>query len=142
MVVEINYGAVLVAAISNMILGMLWYGPLFGKQWMKCMGWKESDMEKMKNDPKMRSKMPLYYLGGFISALVMAYVLSHIIDYAGATDLMGGVMAAFWVWLGFVATVLFSSVLWEGKAVNHYLLNVGYYLVGLVIMGVILVMMG
>ena len=33
--VEINYLAVLVAAIASMALGFLWYGPLFGNQWKK-----------------------------------------------------------------------------------------------------------
>lgn len=32
--------AVVLAAVVSMIVGWLWYGPLFGKQWMALMGWK------------------------------------------------------------------------------------------------------
>ncbi|MBI3341870.1 DUF1761 domain-containing protein, partial [Candidatus Curtissbacteria bacterium] len=35
---QINYMAVVAAAVVNMVLGFLWYGPLFGKPWMKMMG--------------------------------------------------------------------------------------------------------
>ena len=47
MEIPINYLAVLAAAVSNMVLGFLWYGPLFGKTWSKLMGWGEMTPEKM-----------------------------------------------------------------------------------------------
>ncbi len=141
MAVEINYVAVVAAALANMVLGMLWYGPLFGKPWMKLMGWKEADFEKMKNDPKMKGKMPMLYLAALAGALVMAYVLAHVITYVGAHDAASGAQAGFWMWLGFIATVMLGSVLWENKPVNLYLLNVGYYLVALVLMGAVIAIM-
>ena len=54
MEVSINYLAVLVSAVSAMVLGFLWFGPLFGKEWSKAMGWTEEQMaagrEKMKKE--------------------------------------------------------------------------------------------
>ena len=41
----INYGAVVGAAVASMILGSLWYGPLFGKPWMAAMGFTKDAME-------------------------------------------------------------------------------------------------
>lgn len=35
---NINFTAVLVAVVANFILGFLWYTPLFGKAWVKEMG--------------------------------------------------------------------------------------------------------
>lgn len=35
---EVNYLAVLVAATANLILGAIWYGPLFGKRSLLGMG--------------------------------------------------------------------------------------------------------
>jgi len=49
--VEINYLAVLVAAIASMALGFLWYGPLFGNQWKKLMGFTDKSMKAMKMTP-------------------------------------------------------------------------------------------
>ncbi|MQB02439.1 MAG: DUF1761 family protein [Actinobacteria bacterium] len=36
---EISWLGVVVATIVYMVLGALWYGPLFGKTWMRAMGW-------------------------------------------------------------------------------------------------------
>jgi hypothetical protein len=32
---SVNFLAILAAAVANLLLGFLWYGPLFGKPWMK-----------------------------------------------------------------------------------------------------------
>ncbi len=45
--VDINYGAVLVAAIIEIVLGFLWYGPFFGKMWMKSIGVTEGKTKGM-----------------------------------------------------------------------------------------------
>ncbi|MDO8488446.1 MAG: DUF1761 family protein [bacterium] len=36
--VPVNYLAILAAAVLSMVLGFLWFGPLFGQTWMKLMG--------------------------------------------------------------------------------------------------------
>lgn len=132
-VVEINYLAVLAAAVLNMAIGALWYGPVFGRSWMSLTGLTESDIEKAKE-----KGMGRLYLAGFAGALVMSYVLAHIIDFAQATTLAGGAVGGIWIWLGFIAPVLLGTVLWEGKPVRLYLLNTAYYLVALTVMGIVL----
>lgn len=131
--VEINYLAVLVAATLNMALGAFWYSPMaFGKQWMELSGISQKDIDSGKK--QMNSKYGIAFLG----ALVMAYVLAHIIDYAQAETVSQGIQTGFWVWLGFVATVTLGSILWEGKPTKLYVLNNAYQLVTLVISGTIL----
>ncbi|MFN3694309.1 MAG: DUF1761 domain-containing protein, partial [Ignavibacterium sp.] len=44
--VSINYLAVLVCGIISMVIGSLWYGPLFSKLWMKQHGFTEEDLNK------------------------------------------------------------------------------------------------
>ncbi len=134
-VIAVNWVAVLVAAALQMVLGFLWYSPmLFGNLWMKLCGMKPSDMDKHKGE------MPKSAVLGFLAAIVMVFILAQVIGYTGAKTLMDGVLSAFWMWLGFVATVLAGSVLWEGKPVKLYLLNAGYYLVTLGISGAVLVL--
>lgn len=134
--VNVNFVAVLAAAIASMVIGFLWYGPLFGKQWISLMGW--GKMTKAQMD-KMKKSAGKGYAVMFITALVMAYVLAHIVSYAGATTALEGAQAGFWVWLGFVATIALGSVLWEGKPIKLYYLNAAYHLVNLAVMGAILV---
>ena len=135
--VPINYWAVLLSALAAMGLGYLWYGPLFGKQWIAMMGWSKADMDK-----KMKAGVGPQYLLQAVGALVMAYVLAHSIIFAGAflqqSGVAAGLQAAFWSWLGFVAPVSLGSVLWDGKPWTLWMINSGYFLVTLLVMGVIL----
>jgi hypothetical protein len=118
--IPINYMAVIGAAISNMVLGFLWYGPLFGKQWMHLMGFTHESMD----------------------AFLMAYVFAHAYlfgsTYLNTYGVASGMMAAFWNWLGFIAPVTVGSVIWDGKPWKLWCINAGYYLVALLLMGVIM----
>ncbi|MCR4324098.1 MAG: DUF1761 domain-containing protein [Candidatus Curtissbacteria bacterium] len=140
--VDINYVAVLAAAISNIVIGSFWYSPMSptGKTWMKLSGHK-MDPAKAKS-PEM---MKLYAMAS-VAALVMAYVLAHILAFADAAGIGNGVMAGIvgglWVAIGFIATSFLNSVLWEGKPWMLYAVNVGYYLVALPVMGAILAALG
>lgn len=133
---SVNYMAVAAAAIINMALGFVWYGPLFGKPWMKMVGLTDKDMEKAKKGGM--AYMGKFYAGAFVGALVMAYVLAHFTQVGGAMSVMEGATIGFWVWLGFIATTTLSGLLWESKPLNLYLLNNGYYLVLLLVNGALL----
>ena len=43
----INYLAVLGAAAASIVLGFLWYGPLFGNQWAALMKFDKKKMSEM-----------------------------------------------------------------------------------------------
>ncbi|MSR85497.1 DUF1761 domain-containing protein [Candidatus Uhrbacteria bacterium] len=135
--IPINYLAVLVCGIVSMVVGSLWYGPLFGKMWMSLMGMTPEKMEASKKKGMTQS-----YILMFIGSLVMAYVLAHSVvfgsSYLHMTGAWAGVMAGFWSWLGFIAPVTLGSVLWENKSWNLWILNNGHYLVSLLVMGAIL----
>lgn len=137
MEIPINYFAVVVAAVSAMVWGFLWYGPVFGKIWIKEMGWTPESIEAAK-----KKGMAKQYVLQAVGALVMAYVMAHVFVFASTYTqtfgLVGGLMVGFWNWLGFVAPVTLGAVLWEGKSWKLWALNAGYYLVVLCTMGVIL----
>ena len=92
---SVNYIAIVVAAIAHMIVGMLWYGPLFGKYWIGQMGWSEKDMKKM-----MKKGVGRNYVASFVSALVSAFILAQIISYFNAGVWLAVQLTA-WLWLGF-----------------------------------------
>lgn len=128
---SINLLAVVVSGVIYMIVGMLWYGPLFGKQWMKLIGMDPKHMESMKKG------MGMTYGASFLSALVMAYVLAHFISYSGAITAAEGMQVGFWGWLGFVATSMLSGYLYavKPKPWMLYVIDSGYYLVSLTLIG-------
>ncbi len=131
-VVDVNYLAVLLAGISAMVVGGLWYSPtMFAKPWAKAAGLKMSDMQS--------ANMKLAYPLMFVGALIEAYVLKHFLTYAHAMSLSDGLTGSFWIWLGFIVPLSLSGVLFEKKAWNWYFITVGYQLVTLLVMAAILV---
>ena len=138
--VEVNYVAVLVAGVAAMVVGFVWYGPmLFGKQWMKLMGYTKEGMEAAKKE------MGKTYSISFVLSLVSAYVLSHVMTMSmGAYNysaVMTGLTSAFWMWLGFVMPVQATDVLFGGKKFKLLAINTGYQLASLLVMGVVLGLM-
>ena len=140
--VSINIWAVIVAAVVMFVIGGIWYGPLFGKQWAKLIGMSDESMKAMR--AKGMSGMAGSYILMFVGALVMCFVLASTITSAVyfRTPHIGGVAwgfhTAFWAWLGFIAPVTLGTVLWEKKSWKLWLLNNGYWLVALLVAGFII----
>ena len=131
---EINYWAVAVSAIASMVIGSIWYGPLFGKMFMQAMGmdkWTPEEQEKMKGT-MMRS-----YALQFLGSVVMFFVLAWYITTSIHTGVYGGVANAFGLWLGFVVPLALGNTIWGGK-VKLFWLNIGNMLVTLLVAGAII----
>lgn len=124
----INWLSVLVAAISAFLVGGLWYGPLLGKSWMVANGFTEADLQQ---------RNPARTFGlSFLLALVAALVLEMFIG--PEADLAFGTIAGFMAGLGWVATLLGIIYLFEMKSLRAFLINGGYCVVALTVMGLIL----
>lgn len=134
--IEVNYMAVIVAAIANMAVGFMWFGPLFGKQWIKMMGWTPQQMQDAQKKGMAKS-----YILAFIASLITAWVLAELSVVVGSYLLLEGVSAGlkagFLGWVGFALLVNLNSVIWEGKSWKLFMLNTGYYLVAFLVMGAI-----
>ena len=131
---QINFAAVAVSGIASMAIGFLWYSPLlFGKTWMKLTGMTEKTMAQTK------SKMGVTYGISFVASLVMAYVLAHFIDLVSATTVAEGIQVGILAWLGFVATTMITTVLFDNKPWKLYAINCGYQLASVLVMATILV---
>ncbi len=93
---EVNYLMVFVAAVVAMALGAFWYSKSgFGKTWMKEVGLTDAKLKEMQ---KGAGKS---YALGFVTALVTAFVLAHVVRLAGATTLADGAIVGFWIWARF-----------------------------------------
>jgi len=135
---QVTVLAVLVSAIAGMALGALWYSPLlFGKAWMRLSGMTQKQLAAAK-----KQGMAAAYGVTFLGMLVMAFVLAMLLAATGAETVADGALLAFWLWLGFLATTMIGSVLWEKKPFTLYLLNIAHYLVVLVVMTGILIWFG
>jgi len=131
---KINYPAVFVSALAYWILGAVWYSPLlFERSFVALKGWTPEELEAV------RAASHAGEIGAALAvSLLTAYVLAHFVRLAGAETARTGVLAGFWLWLGFVVTTNLSTVLFEGRPLGLYLINNGYHLVGLLGMGALL----
>lgn len=130
---KINYPAVLVAAVIHFMLGGIWYGVLFGNQFIHLIGWSPEKLEQVGNQSHLKE-----YLFAFLSSLVLVYVLAHFVQYTRARNVAQGMQTALWLWLGFVASTQISTVIFEERRMGLYLLNVGYQLVACLLAGALL----
>ena len=131
--VPINLLAVLVAAVATFVLGGLWYSPLlFGKVWVRAHGYTPEKMESM------RAGVGRSYAVSFLCYLVMATVMALLIGSTDTVTTLGGVRLGALCWLGFAATIGLTANLFSDKPLATYLLDAGYQLVYMSVMGAIL----
>jgi Protein of unknown function (DUF1761) len=133
---NMNLLAILVAAVATMPIGFLWYSPLlFANPWMREMGYDPSDKERIKEMQK--SAGPNYFFA-FIASLVSAFVLSWFLHIMRVQTLEYGLLVGSHVWLGFVATVQLTGVLFMKQSMKLFAINTGYQLVCYLAMSAIL----
>ena len=129
--------SILIASVASMVLGFLWYSPaLFGNAWMKLKGFTRASLKDA------QKKMGPMYALSWVGGLVMAWILSMIISLVGVVDTMGAAQVAFWMWLGFVAPVQMTGVIFGSKEWKLFAIDTSYQLASLIAMGVIISLWG
>ena len=131
---SVNFWAVLVSAVASMVIGSIWFGPLFGKKYISAMG---LDKKTPEEQAAMKKGMMMSYVWQFISSLVMFYVLAWFILGTGMWGAGGGAQIAFWAWLGFVVPLKLGDALWGGKMLLFWL-GIGNSLITVLVGGAII----
>jgi len=133
---SLNYLAVLAAALSGILLGFVWYSPLFfAKPWMREMGYDPNDRAKIQ---EMQKSAGPAYLASFAACLISAFTLALFFHWLDVHGLHHGLMASFHIWLGFVATVQLTGALFAKQSMKLFAINTSYQLVCYLAMGAIL----
>src|SRR5215208_6099808 len=131
----VNYLAVLVAAIVIFMLGGLWYSPvLFAKRWIALQGRTEEEMRAQ----AAGANMPLMYLSAFIASFITAWVLAIMVSHFAPQPAVHGAMIGLLAWLGFAATTSYATALFSGKPKQLWLIDTTYNLVSFMLAGLIL----
>lgn len=125
---SINYLAVFVAALISFVVGGVWYSPImFAKSWMEENGFKEEELQG--NQAKI-------FAVSFILALIISLNLAAFLQ--GPPDLVWGLTAGALAGIGWVATALGITYLFERKSLKLFFINAGYHAVTFTLMGGIL----
>ncbi|CAL2062307.1 DUF1761 domain-containing protein [Tenacibaculum sp. 190524A05c] len=157
---EFNFLICAVAALIPLVIGFVWYGPLFKNAWMKEMGFTEESMQ----GANMPLIFGLCYVLGFIIALGLMPVVIHQMGvfavfagdpgfneqtgegYKTFTSIMeshghnfrsfkhgtlhGGLLGFFTA-----MPILAIQAMFERKSFKYIAINAGYWIVTLAIMG-------
>lgn len=124
----VNWMAVLAATLAGFVVGGLWYGPLFGRAWQTAAG--------MDPESLARRNMPRVFAASFLLLLVAAVVLALFVG--PGQPVRFGLMAGAAAGLGWVAPAFGVVYLFERRPLGHWLVNAGYFIVTLTLMGGIL----
>ncbi|NNC96919.1 MAG: DUF1761 domain-containing protein [Gammaproteobacteria bacterium] len=114
---NLNFLAVIVAALSTFLIGGLWYSPiLFGKTWMREAGISENDQQG--------HPAKVYGLS-FVFALLAAFAFAILLGHH--TELAYALHYALLVGIGFVATSFGINYQFSNKSIKLWLIDAGYH---------------
>src|SRR5258708_38047460 len=125
--------AVIVSAIAYWFLGAIWFAVLFTKPWRRLENIPPELAAAMKG---AASAFP--YIMSFILNLMIAFVLAQLCAWRNATTAARGASLGVLLWIGIVGPITYTTSMYEMRPLNLFLINEGYVLVGLFLMGAIL----
>jgi hypothetical protein len=128
-VADFNWLAIIVATVIAFVLGGAWYAKgLFGAAWMQDVGLTE---ESAKN-----ANRPKTFGGAFVLQLVAAMTLATFLG--PESTWLSGVQTGLVIGIGFLATAYGVTYLFEQRPLRLFMINAGYNVVLLAIMGAII----
>ena len=158
---NINFLALLLAALSTLVVGFIWYNPkVFGNIWMKETGLKEEDM-------KGANMIKIFGLS-IVYAFLISFVLQMIVIHQfGALGMVGGdpskampsynafmsdygtafrtfkhgALHGFITGLFMILPVIGTNALYEKRSFKYVMVTAGFWIVSFMIMGGIICMM-
>ena len=132
---SVNWASMAIATIIPMVVGFIYYNPkVFGNVWMKSLGITEEDIKK-------QNMAKTYGI-----AIVMSFILSYFLMNFNNSPGQEGEFDTFQhgAFHGLVLTIfiampiLMTNGLFELKNLKNIFINIGYWLITLVLMGGVL----
>lgn len=131
---NISLIGVVLAAISAMVVGSIWYSPsVLLKPWMKMTGTSDADMKK-----NFGAAMILMFLAALLTAYVLAHFMLYSAAYTGTNGVPNGLTTAFWAWLGLSLTTVVTGGAMESRDPRVMYITAGNRLATLLVMGIII----
>jgi hypothetical protein len=138
MVPEINIWAVLVATLSTMVVGSVWYTPkVFGNYWMRVAKVTPSGEAKDAVKPVL-----ITLAVSFVSALVLAGSVAIAQEFYGGSFLANSMITAVILWAGFTAARFITHDAFEGRPAGLTMLNCAHELVTYLVMALVIGLFG
>ncbi len=129
---SLNYLAIAAAAIAAFGLGALWYSPIsFGKVWQKELGFTDEYLAQ--------ANMALVFGTSFLLILGMSLGLALFIRQGDdPVGWLQGIYHGLFIGIAFVGTSLGINLIYQRKSLKLWLIDAGYQIMFLAMMGSIL----
>lgn len=127
---DVNWLAVLVAALAYFVLGAVWYtDALMGRQYRAALGL----------DPNQAGKPePMPLLVNLVGWLVSALALALVMAASGASGVGDGILFGLVVGVGMVVTQMLVTSTYAGRGLALFKVNAPYVVLGYTVMGIVL----
>ncbi len=125
---DLNWLAILVAALVFFALGAVWYQRgVMGNRWMKAAA----------VDPSDASPRAPIFVGTLIAYFLMATVLAALSQGLGASSFPDGLVLGLFTGVVFVAAQAWVNAAYEGRSMSLVLVNGGIGVIGHIVMAII-----
>lgn len=125
---RINHLAVWVAAIVFFAWGALWYGALFGNQWLAALGKTLAEL----------NGSPTVYLWSFVLGLILSYTTAMALTrHPEDQSVAQGISFAIFMGIGVYATQTLNHLIYENGSMTLWIINTAYTVIGFAIVGAI-----
>lgn len=134
MIPEINWVAVVLAAVSSMVVGAIWYAkPVFGRRWMRLTGLTDETL-------RGTAVLPLIitFVVSFLTAAVLAGSAALAQHFYEGSFFLNAVLTSVILWIGFTAARMITHDLFERRNSSLTVLNLAHELVTVVVMGLVI----
>ncbi|MEQ1736460.1 MAG: DUF1761 domain-containing protein [Rhodoglobus sp.] len=134
MVPEINYIAVVLATLSSMIVGTIWYTPkVFGNYWMK-----QADITPSGDAKDAIRPIIVTVIVSFVTAWVLAGAAFISFSFYGGSFLVNSLLTGVILWAGFTAARFITHDQFDKRTTGLTVLNISHELVTISVMALII----
>ena len=141
MIPEINVWAVLLATLSSMVVGSVWYTPrVFGNYWRRVA--KVTPGADTRGPTAAVKPILITVVASFVSAWVLAGSAAISQHFYGGNFLANTLITAVILWAGFTAARFITHDAFEGRPAGLTVLHCAHELATLTVMGLIIGLFG
>ena len=112
---NLNYLSILIQTVLLVVLGAVWFGPIFGKMWSKIMGFELLSIEEQK---QLEKEITPYYAVQAIATIFYCTGLNIIFNltHGTANHFIIGLM----IWGLIVLPTLATDIIWGNTKKEHW----------------------
>ena len=124
--------AILLCMVIYMVIGSMWYGPLFSKKWIVLTG-----MDKVSKEDIQKAMMPAMATS-LVTAFVQAVVIGRGLEILDMSSWTYPLIIATVLWLPFTALPMAQNYAYTRKPYSLLWIDAGYMLVSMWAMSLVL----